>query len=150
MTARENKKCPLIVFFTIFAVISFFMSPVVKAEVMFIVNASVQQDVLSKSEIKKIFLGDTLVWPDGQEIELVTQAKSDIQKEFVKIYTQKTTSQFSNYWRRIVFSGKGMIPKSFFTDKEVINFVKSTKGAIGYISPQETINDVKTITVSDN
>lgn len=117
---------------------------------MFIVNKSVQQDTLSKSEIKSIFLGDRLVWPNGEEIYLVTHRNPDIQSEFAKTYIQKTESQFSRYWRAVMFSGKGMIPKAFSTNKEIIRFVTNTKGAIGYISPQIITKDIKNVTISDN
>lgn len=148
---EAKKKCRYIVmmFTYVFLLTLFFMVSVSNAKVVFIVNRSVSLDTLGKNEIKKIFLGDSLVWPDGEEIKLVTQEKSDLQKEFTLTYTQRSESQFSNYWRKLMFSGKGSIPKAFSSDKEIINFVANTKGAIGYISPQAVTKDVKTITISE-
>lgn len=128
----------------------FILPSVLRAEVIFIVNKSVPLDTLNKTEIKRIFLGDNPVWPDGEEITLATQEKTDIQKEFAKKYTQKSEAQYTNYWRRMMFTGKGMIPKSFSSDKAVMDFVSNTKGAIGYISSKAALNRVKPITVIDN
>ena len=54
MKTKKNRKCTLIVFCIVFVSISFFISPVLSADVLFIANTSVQQDALSKSEIKKM------------------------------------------------------------------------------------------------
>ena len=149
MKAKENKKFAIVVCGMVFMVAIFSMASISRADVMFVVNKSVTLDTLNKTDIKKIFLGDSLVWPNGEEIKIVTREKSDIQKEFTKTYTQKSESQFSNYWRRLMFSGKGTIPKSFSSDKEIINFVTNTKGAIGYITPQSLTKSVKPITISE-
>jgi len=38
---------------------------------------------------------------------------------------------------------------SFESEKELVNFVSSTKGSIGYVSPATSTDGVKTITISD-
>jgi ABC-type phosphate transport system substrate-binding protein len=48
----------------------------------------------------------------------------------------------------MVFTGKGQKPKAFKTDEELIQFVSETSGAIGYVSADVTIKNVKTITVN--
>ena len=149
MITKENKKY-ILVMFNIIAIINFLIPPVLKAEVMFIVNKSVKEDTLSKSQIQKIYLGHTLVWPDGELIKLVTQEGTDIQKEFTRTYIRKSEAQFSRYWRKLLFTGKGILPNPFFTEKEIIKYVANTKGAIGYISPQAATKDIKIINVSDN
>jgi ABC-type phosphate transport system substrate-binding protein len=39
-----------------------------------------------------------------------------------------------NYFRTLVFTGKGSPPKSFATTDEIIQYVANTEGAIGYVS----------------
>lgn len=148
MEIIKNGRCVFISSAVVMATL-FFMASASKADVLFIVNKSVPVETLKKSEIKKIFLGDNPVWPNGEEIKLVTQVNTDIQKEFTITFTQRSASQFSNHWRKVMFSGKGMIPESVQSDHAVINFVKKTEGAIGYISPQSVTKDVKPVTISE-
>ena len=120
------------------------------AEVMFIANNSVSNTALSKSEIKEIFLGDKVSWENGQEIKFVTLKKSATHQEFTKQFTKKSESQFLRYWKKQVFTGKGSMPKSFASEKELMSFVANNEGAIGYISKGTAAEGVKTLTISDN
>ncbi len=125
-----------------------FLPMVVSAEILFVVNKSVPVDTLDKTEIKRIFLGERSVWPDGEEIKLLIQDKTAVQKEFTRKYTQKSEAQFRNYWRKQMFTGKGILPEILSSDEAVLDFVSNTKGAIGYVSPKAAVNDVKPITIS--
>lgn len=147
MIANNNRKYAFTLF-KIFAIIFLCVPSVLKADVVFIANPSVQLDTISKSEIKKIYLGHRLAWPDGNPIKLTIQEKSDIQNEFTKTYIQKTESQFLFYWRRLLFTGKGIFPKPFPSEKEMISYVAHTKGAIGYVSSGSVAENVKIIHIS--
>lgn len=117
------------------------------AEVLIIANNSVSQESLNRVDVKKIFLGKMVKWPDNSSIYFVT-CKTDAHQEFLKTYIKRSTSQFRNYWRKMVFTGKGRKPKAFKTDEELIQFVSKTKGAIGYVRTDAALKNVKTITVN--
>ncbi|MBC8085956.1 MAG: phosphate ABC transporter substrate-binding protein, partial [Phycisphaerae bacterium] len=51
------------------------------------------------------------------------------------------------YWQQQIFSGKDVPPASKHTDEDVINFVKSTPGGIGYVSASSAAAGVKVIAV---
>ncbi len=104
------------------------------AEVFFIANLSVDVDALSKSEVKKIFLGDKKVWDNGNAIILVTMKENDTHNEFLKKYVKRSSMQFKRFWRNKVFLGQGDTPKSFSNEEEMIEYLKQTTGAIGYAS----------------
>ncbi|MBN2064617.1 MAG: hypothetical protein JW745_07420, partial [Sedimentisphaerales bacterium] len=42
-------------------------------------------------------------------------------------------SQFINSWKKLVFSGKSKMPKDFATEKEMVEYIAKTSGAIGYV-----------------
>jgi hypothetical protein len=65
----------------------------------------------------------------------------------VKLYTGKTVAGLDNYYRSLVFTGKGAMPKTLQSDAEVLAYVKKTKGAIGYVSDGASTEGVKILDV---
>jgi ABC-type phosphate transport system substrate-binding protein len=66
---------------------------------------------------------------------------------FLRDYLGKTDSALNNYYRTLVFTGKGMMPKTLDSDSAVLEYVAKTKGAIGYVSAGFSTPGVKTLTV---
>jgi hypothetical protein len=44
-----------------------------------------------------------------------------------------SSSAFNNHWRRLAMTGGGTSPHSFETEDELLKFVASTPGAIGFV-----------------
>ncbi len=101
----------------------------------------------SKKNLKKMLLGKTKKWDNGTKIVLATLSTGATHDKFIKTYAGKTTKQFTNYWRKMVFSGKGKMPKSFNSEKELVAFVSEHKGAVGYIDSATDLSGVKTISI---
>ncbi len=106
-----------------------------KAGALIIANNGVKDVKLLKGDVANIFLGKKTTFSDKSKIVFVTLAKSKTHEGFLKTCLNKTPSQFANYWKKQVFTGKAKAPKAFKTEKELVDFVAKTKGAIGYISP---------------
>ncbi len=119
------------------------------AEVVVITNSTVGMDSMPKDELKKIFLGKKIKWSDDMRIKVTALKKGEVHKEFVKMYTKKSTSQFKNYWKNMIFTGKGMPPKQFETESELIDYVSTTDGAIGYISTDKKTDDIKILIINE-
>ncbi len=102
-----------------------------QGETLLVANSGVPGEGLSKNDVRAIFLGKKSVVA-GQNVVIVTLASGDAHKNFLKSVVGKTPSQFSSHWKKIVFTGKGKMPKSFKTNEELLAFVSNTKGAIGY------------------
>jgi len=117
------------------------------AEVLIIANKNVSEDSISKVEVKNIFLGKTVKWADKSNISFVI-LKNGIHKDFLKEYIKRSSSQYKNYWKKMVFTGKGSQPRAFETEKELIQYVAETDGAVGYISKGTEMINVKTINVN--
>ncbi len=99
-----------------------------------IVNAEVKEAKLTKGDVANIFLGKKSTYSDKSKIVIVTLKEGAAHTGFLKTYLGKTPAQFKNYWKKLVFTGKAKQPKSFKTEKELVEYVGKTKGAIGYIS----------------
>lgn len=89
---------------------------------------------LKTEDVKSLFLGTLKTWPDGSKVTIVTLKSGDIHENFIKTFTGKSGSQFSNYWKQLVFTGKGSMPNPSATEDELVQFIAKTDGAIGYVS----------------
>ncbi len=117
------------------------------ADVLVITNKAVSEKGLSKEDLKGVFLGKKKKWKDKSKIHFVTLKDPDVHQTFLKAYVKKSEKQYANYWRKMVFTGKGKIPKSFETTEELMEYVANTPGAIGYIDKNTTAVNVKTIDI---
>lgn len=119
------------------------------AEMIFIANPSIEENSITQTQLRDIFLGDKVLWQDGQQITVAINTNPAVFEQFTKKYTGRTTNQFQAYWRLILFTGKGSVPKMFKTDEEIIQYVSNTPGAIGYISSKTEADGIKIIPISD-
>ncbi len=70
-----------------------------------ITSQSTPVESIDDGTIKKIFLGKTKTWPDGNGVEFVVLKSGDTHKGFIKTYVKKSASQFKTYWKKQVFTG---------------------------------------------
>ena len=117
-------------------------------DVIIIANKNAPADMMSYRDIKNIFLGRKTKWSTGQKIIIATLSGSETHKAFLKNYIQKSPSQFKRYYKSLVFTGKGKMPKSFNTQESVLEFVANTDGAIGYISSRLANDGVRIVPVN--
>jgi ABC-type phosphate transport system substrate-binding protein len=101
---------------------------------------------LSKSDLQAIFLGEKTKWDNGKPVKIVVLQGSS-SKSFLGDVVGKTPQQFDNHWKKQVFTGKAKAPTSFSDSSEVISFVSSTAGAIGFVSGEKPSGSSKIITV---
>lgn len=134
----------LVFFFGSLAMISHAYSE----DLFIIANKSVPIETISSVELKNIYTGKIKLWENGDKIAIAYSKQKSTQTIFLKTYIKKTPQQFVNYWRNLIFTGKSStIPKGIKDEKELLKYVSGRKGAIGFISSQQLIDDVKTITV---
>ncbi len=103
-------------------------------EVVLIANPSVKEAAITKKEVRSLFLGMKTKWPDKSKAVFAVHKGGKTHRLFLRKYIAKTVSQFSSYWKKQVFTGKGDHPKAFKTEKELIAYVARTKGAVAYIT----------------
>ncbi|MCP4610877.1 MAG: hypothetical protein GY845_19380 [Planctomycetes bacterium] len=137
-----------LIFAAIAAMMLPFSSGAFAADVVIIANKDVPLSSLSGSDVKKIFLAKKTAWDNGKNIDFVTLQGSDVHKAFLNTYLSKSSSQFRRYFRTLVFTGKCMAPRSFSTEREVVGYVSSTGGAIGYVSAATSTGSAKVLNVN--
>ena len=116
------------------------------AELAIIVHPKNTLQVLSKAELKRIYLGVTEVFPNGLLISAVDQPKqSSMKREFYKKVVGKGLPQVSAYWSRRIFTGKGVPPRALKSDGEIKAWIASHPESIAYIDVKNVDHSVKTI-----
>ena len=103
-------------------------------QIVIICHKSVPLTVVDKTVVEEIFLGKTTsVGKKKVKVNIATLRGGLVHESFVKNYLNRTSSQFKNFWKKLVFSGKAKMPKSFKTEKELVVHVSKTEGSVGYI-----------------
>ncbi|MDM8535434.1 hypothetical protein QUF70_01635 [Desulfobacterales bacterium HSG17] len=120
-----------------------FSNSVFAENIIIICNKDVSETALDKTDIIKIFLGKKTEWQDSQKINFAIMRNDSLHKAFLKQHIGKTKSQFRNYWRKKVFTGKGRAPKKLDSSELMVQFVAKTSGAVGYISEESLHSSVK-------
>mgnify|MGYP003852501323 FL=1 len=100
---------------------------------------------MDQKMIERVFLGKKTTWSDGRPIEVVILTSGDVHKAFLKIFVKKIPSQFSAFWRKQIFSGKGSEPKSFSRESELVAYVARRELAVGYVSSSTDVTSVKVV-----
>jgi ABC-type phosphate transport system substrate-binding protein len=114
-------------------------SEVQAQEFVVIVNPANPVSALTRDEVSKLFLKRTTSWSAGGQVAVVDLAKSSkVREAFSQAVHKRAASAVDSYWQQQVFSGKDVPPPEKGTDADVIAFVKSNPGAIGYVAAAST------------
>jgi len=117
------------------------------ADIKVIANPSVTATAISADEIKGVFLATKTSLSNGSHVEPVLEKSGAVHEGFLKAYLGKTDAALETYYRSLVFTGKGSMPKTLSSEAEVVSYVAKTKGAIGYVSSGASTPGVKTLEV---
>ncbi|MBN2382889.1 hypothetical protein JXQ70_08400 [bacterium] len=120
----------------------------VAADVIVIVHPSVSVDNLNIDELKDFYLGKKSLWDKNTKVLLTTLKDSPATSEFLEKYIGKTTTQFQNFWNKLLFSGKGVPPTMFKDEKSLVEYISQKEGAIGFVSKDQNLEKVKKITIT--
>jgi len=105
--------------------------------------SSVDRDFLRNAYLKK-----ETVWRKDQTIRPIDlPAKSAIRVEFSRAVLKKSPSQLKTYWNQQIFSGKGVPPPEVGSVSDVVSYVLTNPGAVGYIPADADPRGAKVIEV---
>jgi ABC-type phosphate transport system substrate-binding protein len=120
-------------------------------EYVTVAHLDVPVEELDARTLQKIFQGKMRHWSCGGRIIPVTLKSGGALKGYVEQYFSLSPSQYSTYWKRRAFTGRGTPPKSFESYLELLEYVGQTEGSIGFIEEEQLIcgegGDVKVIHV---
>lgn len=115
--------------------------------VKIVANPSVATNSVSLAELKGIYLEENTALADGTHVQPVLAKGGSAHEMFLKQYLDKSDPALQIYYRSLVFTGRGSMPKMVQSDAEMLVYVAKTKGAIGYVSANASIEGVKVVEV---
>jgi TonB family protein len=139
---KNQKLLPLVA-----AVVMFGSVHALAGNVRIIANPSVRAEAISATEVKSVFLEERNFLRDGTHVEPVLSKGGSAHEAFLRDYLATNDDALQNYYRTLVFTGKGLMPKALHSDEEVVAYVAKTRGAIGYVSSTATLDGVRTLAV---
>jgi hypothetical protein len=120
------------------------------ADYVVIVNPGNRASSVSRNELQRLFLRTATTWSGGEGCKPVDLPKSNpVRVAFSKEVLGRTMAALDQFWTQSIFSGRGVPPPERKSDREVVEFVRDTPGAVGYVSSAVGLEGVKKLTVND-
>jgi TonB family protein len=133
--------------FVLLGLMTFASLETVAGDVKVIANPGIQADAMSLADLRGVFLEEKNSLA-GMHVEPILEKSGPVHEAFLKEYLEKNADSLRTYYRTLVFTGKGSMPKTVGSDAEVIAYVARTKGAIGYVSATSSADGVKTLFIT--
>jgi ABC-type phosphate transport system substrate-binding protein len=113
-----------------------------------VVHAGNPTTSLESKTVDRIFIKKWKRWDDDELVVPVNQVVCPVREAFTRGVHKKDVSAILKYWQRMIFSGRDVPPPELANDAEVLVFVKTKRGAIGYVSATtELIDGVKELRI---
>lgn len=114
-----------------------------------VVNKDNKLNSMTADDLTRIFLGKKTLWASGNRIvPAMPEEESPAGEVFLSVTLQKSVSQFRSYWKRLLFSGGGAVPKVFRNSSQILDFVARQPGAIGIVEASAVDDRVRVLEVS--
>jgi ABC-type phosphate transport system substrate-binding protein len=121
------------------------------ADYVVIVAADQDLEQIDRDRLSRLFLKKVTRWADGEVVRPVDLAeRSTVRDGFSQEVHGRRTAAIKSYWQRMIFSGRATPPPEVDTEEDVISYVASHPGAIGYVSsgaPVEETSGVRVVAV---
>jgi ABC-type phosphate transport system substrate-binding protein len=111
-----------------------------------IVNASNPVKSLSRVQLAGMFLKKIDAWETGALVTPIDQPeRAPVRQSFSRDVIGKPPAAVKSYWNQLIFSGRSIPPVERLSDTDVINFVKVTPSAVGYVLATTPTKGVKVV-----
>ncbi len=121
--------------------LSIIFSSTAHAGFVIVANSDSGLNEMSVAELKKVYLKKIPTLPNGKSATVVGLTKGNARDEFLKTVLRKSESNLNSYWSRLMFSGRADSPRLFKTNSEVLDYIRSTPGAIGFVDSNVNLGD---------
>lgn len=111
-----------------------------------VVNPQNPASAVERVELARLFMRKVSAWPDGTPVAAVDQPRTaPVRSVFSRDVHHKDVDSVVAYWSTLVYSGRELPPPVRKTDEEVLEYVRATPGAVGYVSADASVAGVKVI-----
>ena len=113
-----------------------------------IVNAKNHATHLDRRFVEEAFLKKVTHWDEAQAIQPVDLGqKNAVRDRFSRDVLERDVASVRRYWAQQVFSGRGVPPPELSSDADVVKYVASHPGGIGYVAAGVELAGVKIVEV---
>lgn len=113
-----------------------------------VVNNSVAVDKLTQAQLRSIFTMRQIQWPDGSPIFVVVLPDSSPEHQrFSREQLRLFPYQLTNIWDRQSFSGTASRPQLAADQAQMLQLLRTTPGAIGYVEQYQGGSAVKEVRI---
>ncbi|MGB0370301.1 MAG: hypothetical protein ACPGN3_03060 [Opitutales bacterium] len=110
-----------------------FSANLVAADYLLITHPSNPVNSVSAKDVESILSGQNNRWESGSAVRLAVYKGGDFHEATIKALTGRSGSQFKRFWKKLIFTGKGIAPKEQKDVAEMVDFVTSTENSFGYV-----------------
>ena len=118
-----------------------FFSASANAGFTVVANLDAGLNEISITELKKLYLKKVPLLPNGKPVIVAGLERGDARNEFIKNVLRRSDASLHAYWSRLMFSGRADPPKLFQTDVELLEYIRRTPGAIGFVDSSVSLGD---------
>lgn len=148
----QSTSLAIVLWAVLFLFISAFKAPLPAGmqdyDILVIINGELGIDSISIEDLNRIYLGKKRNL-GGKNITRLASLESGVtHQQFLSNCLNRSHSSFINYWKRMVFTGKGVMPSVFRDEEALVEYVRRNKSAIGYISSDTPYDGVTAIKIT--
>lgn len=104
-------------------------------DLLIIVNARNPTATLNSAEVRKYFLKEHPTWPGGEKVRSVDRTGNAPEKRaFLDRIVKLSDDELEQFWVSKRYEKGIPVPPKLHSDNEVIEYVLSFDGAIGYVN----------------
>lgn len=104
------------------------------AEPVLIHHPDLKGESLTTPTLVRVYAMQKRVWSDSTPVKVFTLPNDNpLHKAFVHNYLRMQPYQLDRLWYRLIFSGTGARPEEVSSIDEMLERVRTTPGAIGYV-----------------
>ena len=113
-----------------------------------IVHSTNPASSISRGDLSKIFLKKKTKWSDGRSANPVDLLEgSGTRASFSREVHNKSVDAIKAYWQHMVFTGRAVPPPLRVTVEEIVDYVQSNPGAVGYVPSDASVGNCKVLSV---
>jgi ABC-type phosphate transport system substrate-binding protein len=131
--------------------LSLLASSACPADFVIVVHPSVEGSQIRRSVLASIYQKDVVRW--GNELRIVPvdqSSQSAVREAFTREVLGESLGEVQRFWEQRLATSRQLPPITRASDDEVLAFVTSNKGAIGYVRPGiELPRGVKVVTLTE-
>lgn len=117
------------------------------AQVAVIAHPSVPAEQVERTTLLDFYTGDRKTWDNGQPVVVVDLEPRGEVKEVFYRFLGRSPSRMKSIWLRRKLLGEGEPPEAMATQEALLQRIRSTPGAIGFVDERLVTDDVKVLTI---